>query len=65
MRRTDPPGEIRKQVVPLRHSLQGDVVGILDMNGRRMVEYKCDVRGRLVSVEGVSKTTLDALNPFR
>ena len=47
------------------HNLQGDVVGILDTNGTRMVEYKCDAWSKPVSVEGTLKTTLGMLNPFR
>ena len=47
------------------HSLQGDIVGILDTNGTRVVEYKYDAWGKPVSVDGTLKTTLGALNPFR
>ena len=47
------------------HNTQGDVVGILDTNGTRVVEYEYDAWGKPVSIEGSLKTTLGRFNPFR
>ena len=47
------------------HTLQGDIVGILDTNGNLVVEYKYDAWGKPTSTTGSLKTSLRELNPFR
>ena len=49
------------------HNLQGDIVGILDNTGSRVVEYKYDGWGKPVLVRTLTTAyeTLAELNPFR
>lgn len=44
---------------------QNDIVGLMDSNGTRVVEYTYDSWGKLVSTTGTLATTLGANNPFR
>ena len=47
------------------HNLQGDVVGIVDMNGVPVVEYGYDAWGKPVFTKGSMEGTLGKDNPFR
>ena len=44
---------------------QNDVVGLMDANGNRVVEYTYDAWGKLISTTGTLASTLGANNPFR
>ena len=44
---------------------QNDVVGLMDGNGTRVVEYTYDAWGKLISTTGTLATSLGADNPFR
>jgi len=44
---------------------QNDVVGLMDANGNRVVEYTYDAWGKLISTSGTLATSLGADNPFR
>ena len=43
----------------------GDIVGIVDSNGNKVIEYKYDAWGKLLSITGSLAGTLGKLNPFR
>ena len=45
--------------------LQGDVIALIDSNGKKVVEYKYDAWGRILSKTGTMASTLGTLNPFR
>ena len=45
--------------------LQGDVIALIDSNGKKGVEYKHDAWGRVLSKTGTMASTLGTLNPFR
>ncbi len=48
------------------HNLQDDIVGIVDSNGAKVVEYKYDAWGKPIgNAQGTMATTLGKLNPFR
>ena len=47
------------------YNLQGDVIALLDSNGKKVVEYKYDAWGRILSKTGTMASTLGTLNPFR
>jgi len=47
------------------HNLQGDIIGIMDMDGQVVVEYAYDAWGRLLNSEGGLASTLGRDNPFR
>jgi|GEM_PF-2450209 len=47
------------------HNLQGDVVGLMDMDGSVVVEYGYDAWGAPVYTEGSMAATLGRDNPFR
>ena len=47
------------------HNLQGDVTGLVDMNGALVVEYGYDAWGKPVFTEGSMAGTLGRDNPFR
>ena len=47
------------------HNLQGDIVGIVDMNGALAVEYAYDAWGKPISTQGSMAETLGKDNPFR
>ena len=47
------------------YNLQGDVIGLVDTNGSKVVEYKYDAWGRIMSRTGAMTNTLGLLNPFR
>ena len=47
------------------YNLNGDVVGLLDMSGDMVVEYKYDAWGYLLSTTGSMAESLGKLNPFR
>ena len=44
---------------------QNDVVGLMDANGNRVVEYTYDAWGKLIATTGTLASTLGADNPFR
>ena len=44
---------------------QGDVIALIDSNGKKVVEYKYDAWGRRLSKTGTMASTLGTLNPFR
>ena len=44
---------------------QNDVVGLMDGNGTKVVEYTYDAWGKLISTTGTLASTLGADNPFR
>ena len=47
------------------HNLQGDVTGLMDMNGAVVVEYRYDAWGRPTGTWGSLAETLGRDNPFR
>ena len=47
------------------HNLQGDVVGIVDMDGVSVVKYRYDAWGKPVATKGSMAETLGRANPFR
>ena len=47
------------------HNLQGDIVGILDSNGTKVVEYWYDAWGKPIGTVSTLTTDLASLNPFR
>ena len=47
------------------YNLQGDVIALIDSNGKKVVEYKYDAWGRMLSKTGTMTSTLGTLNPFR
>lgn len=48
-----------------RYNLQGDVIALADNNGNKIVEYKYDVWGRILSTTGALAQSLGMLNPFK
>jgi len=47
------------------YNLQGDVIAIIDSAGTKVVEYKYDAWGRILSKTGSMAATLGTYNPFR
>ena len=47
------------------YNLQGDVIGLVDGNGTKMVSYTYDAWGKMISKTGTLATTLGTLQPFR
>ena len=47
------------------HSLQGDIVGILDSTGPEVVKYAYDAWGKVLSTTGSLAATLGTVQPFR
>ena len=47
------------------YNLQGDVIGLVDANGSKVVEYKYDAWGKPLSKAGTLATTLGTLQPFK
>ena len=47
------------------YNLQGDVIALIDSNGKKVVVYKYDAWGRILSKTGTMASTLGTLNPFR
>ena len=47
------------------HNLQGDVIGLIDGNGNRVVEYSYDAWGKPIQKTGTMADTLGTLQPFR
>ncbi len=47
------------------YNLQGDVIGLYNINGLVVVEYTYDSWGKLISTTGSLANTLGKLNPFR
>ncbi|MBR5323081.1 MAG: hypothetical protein IKU48_06010 [Clostridia bacterium] len=47
------------------HNLQGDVIGIVDTNGTKVVEYTYDAWGKILATTGTLATTIGELNPIR
>jgi len=47
------------------YNLQGDVIAIIDSAGTKVVEYKYDAWGRILSKTGSMASTLGTYNPFR
>ena len=45
--------------------MQGDVIGIVDNSGTKVVEYTYDEWGKLLATTGTLATTIGTLNPFR
>jgi len=46
-------------------NLQGDIVCIYDTNGNRVVYYKYDAWGNILSITGSLASTIGEINPFR
>ena len=46
-------------------NIQGDIEGILDLNGALVVSYTYDAWGRVLSVTGSLSNTVGAINPMR
>lgn len=46
-------------------NVQGDIIAILDKDGKKVVEYSYDAYGNSLSVEGEAKDTIGKTNPFR
>jgi len=62
------PGIVRvgtSSVYTYVYDLQGDVVGLLDATGAKVVEYHYDAWGRKLYTTGTLAETLGKLNPFR
>ena len=55
----------RKTLNFLSGCLQGDVIALIDSNGKKVLEYKYDAWGRILSKTGTMASTLGTLNPFR
>ena len=47
------------------HNLQGDIVGIVDADGNKVVEYTYDAWGKLLVCDCVKALMLGFMNPFR
>ncbi|MBR5323078.1 MAG: hypothetical protein IKU48_05995 [Clostridia bacterium] len=47
------------------HNLQGDVIGIVDNDGTKVVEYTYNEWGKILTITGSLATTIGTLNPFR
>ena len=47
------------------YNLQGDVIGLVDSNGAKMVSYSYDAWGKPIRKAGTLASTLGMLNPFR
>ena len=41
------------------------MIALIDSNGKKVVEYKYDAWGRILSKTGTMASTLGTLNPFR
>lgn len=46
-------------------NIQGDIIGIYDSNGTRVVTYVYDAWGRILSTTGTGANTIGVYNPFR
>ena len=47
------------------YNLQGDVIALVNASGTKVVEYRYDAWGKLLSKTGSMASTLGTLNPFR
>ena len=47
------------------YNLQGDVIGLVDSNGTKMVSYSYDAWGKPISKAGTLASTLGTIQPFR
>ena len=47
------------------YNLQGDVIGLVDSNGTKMVSYSYDAWGKPISKTGTLASTLGTIQPFR
>lgn len=47
------------------HNLQGDVIGLVNASGTKVVEYTYDSWGNVLSITGSLKDTVGVQNPFR
>ena len=47
------------------YNLQGDVIGLVDSNGTKMVSYTYDAWGKPISKSGTLASTLGTIQPFR
>ena len=47
------------------YNLQGDVIALIDSSGNRVVEYRYDAWGRILSKTGTMADSLGTINPFR
>ena len=47
------------------YNLQGDVIGLFNSSGARVVAYTYDPWGKLLTTTGTAATTIGAINPFR
>ena len=47
------------------YNLQGDVIGLVDSNGAKMVSYTYDAWGKMISKTGSLASTLGTIQPFR
>ena len=47
------------------YNLQGDVIGLVDSNGSKMVSYTYDAWGKPISKTGTLASTLGTIQPFR
>ena len=47
------------------YNLQGDVIGLVDSNGAKMVSYSYDTWGKMISKTGSLASTLGTIQPFR
>ena len=50
---------------PKSADLTGDVIGLFDSTGTRVVQYTYDPWGKLLSITSTAATTIGALNPIR
>lgn len=44
---------------------QGDIIGLIDSNGNKVVSYTYDTWGKLLSIEGSLKDSLGIKSPYR
>ena len=48
-----------------KKNIQGDIIGLIDNYGNRVVKYSYDTWGKLISIEGSLKDTVGVKNPYR
>ena len=52
-------------MVFLCENTHGDIIGILDSQGNRIVNYIYDSWGKLVNISGTHAQTIGVINPYR
>lgn len=57
--------EYQEQIYYYEKNLQGDIIALLDGNGKTVVEYTYDIWGRLLGITGEQADTIGMINPLR